>query len=69
MTLLCDKYKDKEMSSVVSAIFSHASVAKKNQLAIMLVVSVLYDNDCVTTSTGAPSRNGSWKPLDSRMDN
>lgn len=39
MTLLRDKNKTKDLAPVVQSIFSHASVAKKNQLTIMLIVS------------------------------
>ena len=39
MTLLRDKHKTKDLAPVVQSIFSHTSVAKKNQLTIMLIVS------------------------------
>lgn len=39
VTLLRDKNKTKDLAPVVQSIFSHASVAKKNQLTIMLIVS------------------------------
>ena len=31
--------KDKDMSKVVASVFSHANVAKKNALAVKLIVS------------------------------
>ncbi|XP_029189065.2 LOW QUALITY PROTEIN: acetyl-CoA carboxylase-like [Acropora millepora] len=37
VTLLRDKHKSKDLSPVVHSIFSHASVARKNQLTIMLI--------------------------------
>ncbi|XP_020604828.1 acetyl-CoA carboxylase-like isoform X1 [Orbicella faveolata] len=37
VTLLRDKNKSKDLASVVQSIFSHSSVAKKNQLTIMLI--------------------------------
>lgn len=39
VTLLRDKHKSQDLSPVVQSIFSHASVAKKNLLTIMLIVS------------------------------
>ena len=39
VTLLRDKNKSKDLAAVVQSIFSHSSVAKKNQLTIMLIVS------------------------------
>ena len=39
VTLLRDKHKSKDLAPVVQSIFSHASVARKNQLTIMLIVS------------------------------
>ena len=39
VTLLRDKHKSKDIAPVVSNIFSHANVPKKNQLTTMLIVS------------------------------
>ena len=34
-----EEHKDKDMSSVVANVFSHANVAKKNLLIVRLIVS------------------------------